>query len=448
MKKKLKLGFVGSRVRMELIREIIPVYFPEIRADIYENDCYEYDKAMERDLLTLKRRVDGVVFGGELQFKLYQVIFEPDIPCTFLQKNSVSLLNSFLALSWRGVNISRISVDNYSPATVRRILSDAQITENNIKILRRRELGTLGSKYYEELYQEHRKLYQEGAVEGCITTLFFVHDRLAADSIPVAYSRPTTDNIVKTVARLKQECMERSHMAEGDLAVLALRITPREDNLYRPKWEYLESREKIKAAEELYYFAKDARAAVIQQSDEQFTLLLKRADLANYSNGLESLPFLHMILDNCKCNISLGIGFGFSPGEARSNAGLALKKAACHEGNCTYIAHNINSITGPIHFVNPQFAQNSEEHEVLQLLAQKTGISTSKLYRINQLRERTKKSLFTTAELAEQLNLSIRGANRLLNTLEEHGLARLSGQTISGKAGRPSNIYHVLFDLE
>ena len=128
MKKKLKLGFVGSRVRMELIREIIPVYFPEIRADIYENDCYEYDKAMERDLLALKRRVDGVVFGGELQFKLYQVIFEPDIPCTFLQKNSVSLLNSFLALSWRGVNISRISVDNYSPATVRRILSDAQIT--------------------------------------------------------------------------------------------------------------------------------------------------------------------------------------------------------------------------------------------------------------------------------------------------------------------------------
>ena len=66
MKKKLKLGFVGSRVRMELIREIIPVYFPEIRADIYENDCYEYDKAMERDLLALKRRVDGVVFGGEI----------------------------------------------------------------------------------------------------------------------------------------------------------------------------------------------------------------------------------------------------------------------------------------------------------------------------------------------------------------------------------------------
>ena len=118
MKKKLKLGFVGSHVRMELIREIIPVYFPEIRADIYENDCYEYDHEMEQDLLALKRRVNGVVFGGELQFKLYQGIFEPDTPCTFLQKNSVSLLNSFLALSWHGVNISRISVDNYSPATI------------------------------------------------------------------------------------------------------------------------------------------------------------------------------------------------------------------------------------------------------------------------------------------------------------------------------------------
>lgn len=448
MEKKLRLGFVGSHIRMGLIREIIPVYFPEIQTEIYENDRYDYNIEMERDLLALKRRVNGIVFGGELQFKVYQNIFESDTPCTFLQKDSVSLLNSFLALSWRGANISRVSVDNYSPSTVRKILSDAQITENNIKILRRRELGTPGGHYFEELYQEHRRLYREGAVDGCITTLFFVHDRLAADGIPVAYSRPTTDNITKTVTRLKQECMERIHMAEGNLAVLVLRVTPKEEIFYRPQREYLESREKLKAAEELYYFAKDARAAVIQQSDEQFTLLLNRTDLMNYSNGLESMPFLHMILDNCKCNVSLGIGFGFSPDEARSNAGLALKKAVHHEGNCTYIAHSINSITGPIHFVNPQSAQNSEENEALRLLSQKTGISASKLYRIDQLCKRTEKSFFTASELAEQLNLSVRGASRILNALEEHDLAQLFGQTISGKAGRPSNIYCILFDLE
>ena len=42
----------------------------------------------------------------------------------------------------------------------------------------------------------------------------------------------------------------------------------------------------------------------------------------------------------------------------------------------------------------------------------------------------------------------MRGASRLLNALEEHDLAALTGQTVSGKAGRPSNIYQILFDLD
>ena len=237
-------------------------------------------------------------------------------------------------------------------------------------------------------------------------------------------------------------------MTEGKLAVLAVRISPKDDLFYREQSEYIASKEKLKAAAELYYFAKNARATVIQQSDEQFVLLLNREDLMNYSNGLESLPFLQLILDNCKCMVSLGIGFGSSPGEARSNAGLALKKAAQQEGSCTYIVHRADSVTKPLNFLHSQGAQTPEEKENLLALAEKTGISASKLYRIDLLRERTRKSFFTAGELAEQLNLSMRGASRLLNALEEHDLAALTGQTVSGKAGRPSNIYQILFDLD
>ena len=447
MEKKLRLGFVGSRVRMALIREIIPAVFPEIEPEIYADDRYDYCPEMEQYLIAMKERVDGVIFGGELQFKLYQEIFEPEVPCTCIQKDSVSLLNSFLALTWQNVDISRVSIDNYTISTVRKVFSDAGFTENHVRILRRRN-WTVGEKYYEELYQEHRNLYEAGIVRGCITTLIFVHDRLIADGIPATYSRPTTDNITKTVERIKKECMDRIHMAESELTVLAVRITPKEEIFYQAQSEYLDSREKLKAAEELHYFAKNARATVIQQSDEQFIILMNRSDLMNYSNGLESLPFLQIIRDNCKCNVSLGIGFGYTPREARTNANLALQKAVREKESCTYIVHNINSIAGPVDLINPnKIGQQPEEQEILQGLVEKTGISASKLYRIYMLMERTKKSLFTASELAEHLNLSVRGANRLLNTLEEHELASLTGQTVSGKAGRPGNIYHILFDL-
>ena len=144
MRKKLTIGFIGSHVRMELIRSIIPERFPELHIEIYENDRYDYCQEMEQDLRKLRERVDGVVFGGELQFKLYQNLFEPDIPCTYIQKDSASLLNSLLALSWQKADVSRVSVDNYTPSTVAILLADAGIPENNVKILRRRTLGTAG----------------------------------------------------------------------------------------------------------------------------------------------------------------------------------------------------------------------------------------------------------------------------------------------------------------
>lgn len=236
-------------------------------------------------------------------------------------------------------------------------------------------------------------------------------------------------------------------MTEGNLAVLIIRITIGDDSDYQAQSEYAETHEKLKAAEGIYFFAENARATVIQQSDEQFTLIINRTDLMNYSNALEGLPFLQLLRDTCKCDISLGIGFGYSPGEARANANRALKKAIRHEGSCTYIVYNASSISGPVNFLNQHAEQVSEAQEWIQILSDRTGISKSKLYRINLLREREKKSLFTAAELAAHLNMSVRSASRLLITMEEHGLASLNGQTASGKAGRPGNIYRISFDL-
>lgn len=446
MERKLKLAFVGTHVRMELIRNTIPKYFPEIQTEIFENDRYDYYEEMAQSLLELKKRVDGVIFGGELQFKQFQKVFESDIPCSFIEKDSGSLLNSLASLSWRKVDITRVSIDNYSPSTVRQVFEDADIPDDQVRILKRQSPKGPEDNYFETVYQGHRKLFLDGAVAGCIATDIQVYDRLTADGIPAAYSRPTTDNIIRTVTRMKQECMERSQMEAGNLAVLALRITAKEEIFYQVQREYLESHEKLKAAEELFHFAKDARATVIQQSDESFVVLMNRKDLMIYSNSLKSLPFLHLIQDNSACNVSLGIGFGYTPGDARANAGLALKKAELREGSCTYIAHNINSITGPVNFVRTQNRKAQEEQEHLHELVERTGISAVKLQQLILLVEQSKKTLFTAAELAEHLHVSLRSANRLLMALEENGLACLSGQTVTGTAGRPGNIYRIFVE--
>lgn len=446
MAQKLTLGFVGTHVRMELIRKIVPKRFPEIQIEIFEDERYDYCTEIAENLLKFKERIHGVIFGGELQFKQFQKIFEPDMPCGFIEKDSVSLLNSLVSLSWQKVDITRVSIDNYSPSIVRQVFDDAEIPDSKVHILKRQYPKNSEDNYFEKVYQGHRKLFQDGVVLGCIATDVPVYNRLAEDGIPVSYSRPTTDNIVRTVTRIKQECMERAQMEMGNLAILALRITVKEEIFYRVQREYLESHEKLKAAEELFHFAKDARATVIQQSDESFVVLMNRKDLMTYSNSLKSLPFLHLIQDNSECEVSLGIGFGYTPGDARVSAGLALKKAEQSAGSCTYIAYDINSITGPINFVRTQNRKAQEEQKQLYEIVERTGISAVKLRQLKLIAEQSKKTLFTAAELAEYLTISLRSANRLLISLEENGLAYLSGQTITGSAGRPRNIYRIFIE--
>ena len=58
--------------------------------------------------------------------------------------------------------------------------------------------------------------------------------------------------------------------------------------------------------------------------------------------------------------------------------------------------------------------------------------------------DRKKKPLFAISELANQLNVSVRTANRLANQLEDKGLAKIAGQTNQGKAGRPGNVFELL----
>ena len=70
MKEKVKLGFIGTHVRMDLIRGIVPKQFPEIQIEIFENDRYDYHEEMAKALMEMKKQIDGVIFGGELQFKL------------------------------------------------------------------------------------------------------------------------------------------------------------------------------------------------------------------------------------------------------------------------------------------------------------------------------------------------------------------------------------------
>ena len=143
----MKIGFIGTSIRMEIVRKILAEYFPEVEAEIYVDEGYIFSQKTADYLVRMRENIDGMVFGGELQYEIYQDIFSGHVPCTHIRKDSSSLINSLLSLAQKKVDITKISVDNFSYATIRQIMEDAGVEKNDIIILRRRAFRSNEEKY-------------------------------------------------------------------------------------------------------------------------------------------------------------------------------------------------------------------------------------------------------------------------------------------------------------
>lgn len=436
----MKIGFIGTEVRMKMVEQITREYFPEIETVFHVEDGIYYNEKIAETLAHLKGQIDAFIFGGELQYKLYSHIFSPDVLCYHIKKDSSSLLNSFLSLSAQGIDITRISIDNYSPSTLDRILGDIGLKQHNIRLLKQKAYS---KQYYQQLIAEHKSLYDNKEVNACITTLSFIYEWLQKEGIPAAYSRPTTDNIVKTIERAKEEYLLTASSDYHDLAVIRIRILPKKDYSYISQDEYLMNHERLKAEEELYCFAKARRACVVSRAENQYTIFINHKDLEEYTNDFECFPLISAIHNNSNCCAKAGIGFGFNPSESFSHATLALEKADSLEKSCTYIVHNPASISGPLFFSEVNSQVSASNLKRFAELSRATGISETKLCGIYALIEKTRKNQFTADELARYLKISVRTASRLIAALEANHLANFLSFEATGNAGRPKNIYEI-----
>ena len=68
-----------------------------------------------------------------------------------------------------------------------------------------------------------------------------------------------------------------------------------------------------------------------------------------------------------------------------------------------------------------------------------------KVKEVVKLIETTKEGQITAQELAENLGITKRSANRILSALEEQGVVEIVGTRATSAKGRPERIYKTLY---
>ncbi|MBF4693545.1 hypothetical protein [Fusibacter ferrireducens] len=438
----MKIGFLGSKIRVNDMKKIFSTLFTNITPIFIIDNFVHYQEHVEQEIKAIKATLDGFIFLGELQYEHYSYILSPDIPCVYLKKDWSSLQIAFLKVSIRDIDFRNVSIDSYTSSELQHLFSDLDISdsENNTHFITRRRFD---KTYVSKVFEEHLLLYKSNTVRGCVTALHPVYDLLKGADIPCIYVKPSAEAIIKTVNAVVEQINTRKNTI-GHTAILIIKIIPKKEYSYVRKDEYLYMHEKIKVAEEIYYFARNTKAAVVSESNDKFIILMNKSDLFEYTQGFQCFYLVHSINANTNCDVNIGIGYGFDPSEAKHNANIAIDRLSDSIPNLIYIVPYENSVIGPLEFLHAEFSTEKRVEEKLILeISSKTGISQTLLYDLYILMEKQKKNSFTSPELSKNLGISQRSSNRLLLKLEESNYAVHAGKQLTGKSGRPSDIYEI-----
>ncbi|MBS7526167.1 hypothetical protein KHM83_05725 [Fusibacter paucivorans] len=438
----MNIGFLGSEKRLKYIREVVDTLFTDIHPTYIVDELAYYNEETAAELKALRNDLQGIIFAGELQYEFYNSIFFPNIPCDYVKKDWSSLQNAFLSMSIKGIDFRNVSIDSYSYSSIFNLLKDLGTLDNAkaIKIIQRRQFD---KGYVDSVFDDHYSYFKSGAVKGCITALHPVLSLLEAEGVPCVYARPTTEIIIKTINGIV-DLFETQYNKDGHIAILILQIIPKKEYSYIRQDEYLYMHEKIKVAEEVYYFAKNTHAAVVSESIDKFMILMNKETLIDYTNGLQRFYLLNSIFINTNCDVNIAVGYGFNPSEAKFNANLAAEKFDADSKNLTYIVPRQNAAIGPLNFlVGDDLNVDRIEEDYISSLSKEIGISQTMLYKLYSMIERQKRNSCTSQDLADKLSISQRNANRLLRKLEDFGYAKVVGKRLTGQSGRPSDIYDI-----
>lgn len=155
------------------------------------------------------------------------------------------------------------------------------------------------------------------------------------------------------------------------------------------------------------------------------------------TNNLQEIPLLKDIEDYTENTISMGIGIGYTPREAKNNAYLALQKSVLKGGNTGFVLTG-NAYVGPFHSSpRNKNTRKTLSKENYDHIAENTNVSVDLIYSLACLIEKNKKDTFTSKELSLELGNSLRSTNRLIEKFLDSEFATIVGYKKVIGSGRP-----------
>ncbi|KKK39809.1 hypothetical protein WQ57_00475 [Mesobacillus campisalis] len=396
---------------------------------------FTYKQAIETKeiVLTHQKEVDAWLFSGPIPFVIAKSVLGDDeslYGVLFLETGIYrSLVNLFLQKD--GV-FKRISMD---------FPEEVDILDDTLKQLDFPVENLLVRTFpadadEEDIYNYHYHLWEKGESDGVLTSYPGVKERLEQKGITVSWITTTRLETKQTLLALSEKA-KAQYYKDTQVAVCFIEIgnleIDQEELLYDSQWKQL------KMEETVLRVSRKLNGSFHKTGNGDYMIFSSRGEVTQHKDLLQDT--VQKIRDEWKHSVAVGVGFGDSVLRAEFHARMAVQRSRTSQQDILVFLdeqgeveeyHNQHTIIS--------YLSESDEPELVEKLAQHQ-LSVQMYNKIRSHVEHKNWNTFTSKDLAMELGMSFRNAQRILLGLRKTGLIQEVGETKSSDKGRPMKLY-------
>ncbi len=425
---KIKLGIITPETHMDYFRAIEE----ELRS-VCQFRFLTISNFRETTDVYLKNLglVDGFVISGRFLYEsIDKKCLDEKKPAHILQDNENLLYRELfrLLITEPGLDISRIYVDY---AYVIDSFSEFQkyLTHEGKPVDR----GDLLERV-DTMLENHITLWEEKKTDLSITAFGHFVPELKKHGVRYILIRPTLENVKETIRETINEItILKLKSQRAVVACLSAETAPpSEEQLHELK-------------DHVGRFLRSVNLADTAQISEGFVRLFTTyGSFMKITADAQNCSLLEYLEEFVSDKVKIGWGSGQEYYQANENATRAYRQAKAFTGSCSFFINENQKVIGPMRSMNVMQFSEQGDPEIIAL-AKSMGINNINLQKIMSYAEIMRTNKLSSEDVAQCLSITVRGANRILNKIEEKKYVQTVFEKRDNSKGRPKKYYELLF---
>lgn len=413
----MNIGIIGADDSVDKIIELVEKEYEDINfISFRHNEIENIDEIFSE----IPQDIDGIFATGIGVYNKLQS-FNFNCPISYAKHGSIGLLKTFFDVYNENLDLKNknISFDIIDEQSVSDIIKEFDIPINNYYV-------PCPDNYKSESFylENHLKLYRDKKVDYIFTSFGYIYSLLKNLNIPVYRIYPSNIDIKSNIDSLIRN-INLVKLNKKSLLVYKFNISSKENKSY------------IKSI--LTEYANLIEGLITEYSDNSLIIISNK----NFYNEIDCLYLIYAFLNKKNIsNILVGLGTGTTLTKAIDNAEIAIENTNSSDWLYFYDGNVLKKYDQ----YNANYKTKYLSDEKIQNISEKTGIRTKHIQIIDLSIINLNRNIFTSSELSDLLGLTVRSANRIMNTLVKNNFAEfIDNSSFNESIGRPKRQIKINF---